>query len=450
MRSLAWVFAFAALGAFAAAPSDFSSSATVTPGNGDALQRFALPFAAYRDTRGDFADVRVFNANGEAVPIAFAGEPQSVFEVPRGADLPVFPLTTLVPAAAGEAGAEVTIRMQDGTLVAVHGRNPGAAKTAVRVAYLIDASRLEEPIAALHFGWDAAPGTEVVPISVEASDDLQSWRTVSHATLWNVTRGGSTVSQARAPLVPPSAAKYYRLTWSSAPAFRLSIAQGEYPAKTHRAPREALTVPGRAGDKPGEFVFDLGARLPVEALRIVPAESNSIASYAILSRNPPDTRWHYVVSERFYRLQRDEREIEAAPREIVRNNAREWMARVDAQTSGVGSAPPKLEVQWRGFQVVYVARGPGPFRLAFGNPDAKPAWVPVASLIPAYKPGDELKLPASTVGAVEGAPPARIGFLPARIAQLGPRKLALWATLILAVAILAFMAWRLHRQMRGK
>jgi hypothetical protein len=54
------------------------------------------------------------------------------------------------------------------------------------------------------------------------------------------------------------------------------------------------------------------------------------------------------------------------------------------------------------------------------------------------------------VGAVEGGPPPRLAFLPARIAELGPRKIALWATLIVAVFVLGFMAWRLHRQMQRK
>ena len=447
MRSLALIATCVALGVLAEEPSDFSASAPVTPANADALQRFMLPFAAYRDTRRDLADVRVFNANGEPVPIAFAGDPESVFEMPRWTPLPLFPVSTLVPTP-GTKGTEVTVRMQDGTLVEVRGAGRAATKTAVPVAYLLDASRLDEPLAALELQWDAAPGTEVVPISVEASDDLESWRTVSHATLWHVTQGGSNVSQARARLVPASGAKYYRITWRAAPAFRLRYANGEHERKAQSAPREVITVPGRAGEKPGEFVFDLGARLPVEALRIVPAEANSIATYALASRNPPDTEWHYAVSSGFYRLQRGESVIESPPREIRRRIAREWMARVDSSTAGIGSAPPKLEAQWRASQVVFVARGPGPFRLAFGDPDAKAAWVSVSSLMPDYKRGDELKLPVAAVGAIEGGPPRRLSFLPARIAAVGPRKLALWATLIVAVAILAFMAWRLYRQMR--
>ena len=476
MRSLAWMFAFVAFGAWAEGPSDFSASASVTPANGDALQRFTLPMQAYRDTRRDLADVRVFNANGETVPIALAGDPESVFEPPRVVPLALYAVSRIDPLPGppprgreatsprgreatspsgrerftGTSGAEVTVRMSDGTLVEVRRRGGASKRDIVPAAYLLDASQLEEPLAALEFGWNAAPGTEVVPITVEASDDLQSWRLVSRATLWHLTQGAGDVSQARARFVPASKAKYYRVTWSRAPDFALRTVTGEYEGKVRSAPRDVLTVAGRASDKPGEFVFDLGARLPVEAVRVVPAETNSIAIYMLSSRDPPDDTWHGARGGGFYRLVRGGTEIESAPEEIGRRSAREWRVRVDPNTAGIGKTPPKLEVQWRGYQVVYVARGPGPFRLAFGDPDAKPAWVGVSSLIPDYKRGDELKLPEATVGAVEGGPPRRIAFLPARMAELGPRKLALWATLILAVAVLAFMAWRLHRQIRAK
>jgi hypothetical protein len=53
--------------AFAQSPSDFRSSASVAAARGDALQRLTLPFEVYRDARPDFADIRIFNANGEAM-----------------------------------------------------------------------------------------------------------------------------------------------------------------------------------------------------------------------------------------------------------------------------------------------------------------------------------------------------------------------------------------------
>jgi hypothetical protein len=447
MRAIAWVACCAVLGALAEEPGDFASSASITPEGGDALQRFVLPFAAYRDTRRDMADVRVFNARGEPVPIALAGEPEAVKEAVRMVALPQFAVSRL-EAAPGGKGTEVTVRTADGTLVEVRGRGAGGAKTAVPAAYLLDASRLTDPLAALVFDWNAAPGTEVVRVSIEESDDLQAWHHAGHGSLLRLTQGDRVLEQTRAELHGTIKAKYYRVTWSGAPSFALKSVQGEYASTTRKAERATNTVPGAAGPKPGEFVFDLGARLPVEALRIVPAEPNSVATFTLLARDTPAGDWRPVTSAVFYRLERGGAQLESGAVDIGRHPARYWMARVDPRAGGVGSTPPALEVQWRSAQVIFAARGPAPFRLAFGGPEAQPVWASPATLIPGYQRGDELKLPEARVGPVEGATPAAPSALPAFVAELGPRKIALWSILVIGVLVLGAMAWRLSRQIK--
>jgi hypothetical protein len=445
-RVLAWVACCAVLGAWAEEPGDYSDSATLTPEGGDALQRFVLPFEVYRDAQWDMADVRVFNARGEPVPIARAGDPEPVKEATRSVSLAQFAVSRLT-AAPGGKGTEVTVRTGDGTLVEVRGQGAGGAKAPVPVAYLLDASQLKEPLTALVFDWNAAPGTEVVRVTVESSDDLQNWHHAGHGSLLRLTQGDRVLEQRRAELHAAINDKYYRVTWTGTPEFELRSATGEYAGTTRRAERSMATVVGAAGEKPGEFVFDLGARLPVEALRIVPAEPNSVATFMLFARDKPLSEWRTVTSAVFYRLERGGAQVESGPVEISRYPARYWMARVDPNSGGIGSTPPKLEAQWRDGQVIFAARGPGPFRLAFGARDPRSAWVNVATLIPGYQRGDELKLPEAKLGPVEGAPRAAASGLPAIVDELGPRKIALWSILVIGVLVLGGMAWRLSRQM---
>lgn len=445
MRILAWMACCAVLAVCAEQPGDFRSSAPVTPEGGDALQRFALPFEVYRDAQWDLADVRVFNARGEPVPIARAGDPEPVKEAARTVSLPQFPVSRL-DAAPGGKGSEVTVRTADGTLVEVRGRGAGGAKAPVPVAYLLDASHPDGPLAALLFDWNAAPGTEVVRVSVESSDDLQNWHHAGHGSLLRVTQGERALEQRRVELRGSPKDKYYRVTWSGAPAFELRSVTGEYAGTTRRAERTKATVVGAAGAKPGEFVFDLGARLPVDALRIVPAEPNSVAAFTLFARDSPHAEWRTVTSAVFYRLERGGVEVESGPVEIARYGGRYWMARVDPQSGGVGSTPPRLEAQWLDGQVIFAARGPAPFRLAFGSRDPRSAWVNVATLIPGYQRGDELKLPEAKVGTVETMA-KEPSVLPAIVEEVGVRKLALWAILLGGVLVLMGMALRLSRQM---
>ncbi len=439
MRRFAGLAACIALHAMAESPADFASGAPLTPSGGDALQRFALPLEAYRDARRDLADVRVFNARGEPVPIAWAAGAETAREAPRLVELPRFAVAG--HGAEVASSAQVTVRTEDGTLVAVRGKR--AVRQAVPVAWLLDASQVREPLGALVLDWDARPGSEVVRVTVEASDDLQAWRHVGAASLVRLAQGGHQLEQPRVALFA-SKARYYRVTWSGA-AFALRGAQGEI-MRAMRAPERAVArAHGAAGPKAGEFTYDLGARLPVEAVRVVPAEPNSVATFTLLARDMPGGDWRTVRTAVFYRLTRDGLEVESAPVEIGRTPAREWMVRVDPQSGGIGAAPPVLEARWRRDEVVFVARGGAPFRVAFGDPDAKPAWASVASLVPGYERGDEAKLSQAAVGPVQAGQVRRSGW-PAWAANFGPRKLALWTVLLGAVAMLGFMAWRLTKQ----
>ena len=94
--------------------------------------------------------------------------------------------------------------------------------------------------------------------------------------------------------------------------------------------------------------------------------------------------------------------------------------------------------------IVFVARGAGPYHLDFGHREAKSTILAVSQLIPDYKAHSEWKLPEARVGEVKAnAPPE--SALRAAIGDVSPRKLALWMVLVVAVLVLAGMAWRLSR-----
>lgn len=436
---IAALLALAALPALAAGPDDYRFRAAITLTGSDPLQRVVLPFGVYRDARRDLADVRIFNARGEPVPIAFAGEADPAKEEPRRVALALFPVTSKAPRG-DSSQMEVTVRTQDGSLVAVRGGRTKDSAPAP-VAFLADASQLKEPMGALIFDWQAAPGTEVVRVRVEASDDLQGWSSVASTALVKLEQGGRVLSQPRVEFAARRA-KYYRVTWDGG-AFALRSLHAEAEVRVKQVPRIRQTVAGAAAAKAGEFVFDLGARLPVEAVRIVPAQGNSVVSATLLARDDEKSDWRAVASGSFYRLTREGAELESPPLEIGRRPARYWMARVDAASEG--GAPPSLEAHWRSAQLVMVARGEAPFTLAFGKSDAKPAVLPVASLVPGYERGAEMRLHQARLGEVSGEPRSESAWQ-RWVDDATPLRIILWGILLGAVGFMGFMAWRLFGQ----
>lgn len=431
-----------AVPAFAFA-AEFRSNAPMTLTGGDSLQRVALTFEVYRDSRPDLADVRVVNAQGEAVPIAWAGEPDVQREPPQVVELPVFPVARRQPGAANPFPADVTVRASDGTLVAIRTKGsvpkPPPAGTQ---AYLLDASQVQAPIRALVVEWKAGPGTQIVPLRVEASDDLISWSHAGSAPVVKVeSPGREPLKQPRVEFAPRKA-KYLRVTWTG-PEFELERVRAELEHGLKPPTRAMRVVQGMAAGKPGEYLFDLGARLPVEALRIIPADTNAVLSTTVHARENEASDTRLVLVAPFYRLQRDGREEQSGPVEIPRRASRYWVVTNAAGSSG---GTPSLEVHWKPAQLVFVARGDAPFSLAFGKPEATPVALPVSNLIPRYERLSEMRLPQATLGEVASGPPRT--RLERIVGQINTRRVVLWSVLILGVALLGFMAWRLHKQMK--
>jgi hypothetical protein len=438
MRIAAIVALAVALPALAQSPTSFVSSAPLALSGKEALHRVALPPEAYRDARGDLADVRIFNSSGEAVPIAFASDPEGQHDALAAVDLPQFAISALARSTGGP-GSEISVRTQDGTLVSIRGQ--AAAPIAKPSAYLLDASQVKEPLRALVFDWVAAPGAQVVKVRVEASDNLKDWSALASGPLVRVENAGAALSQPRLEFGARTA-KYLRITWDVAE-FSLKGVRAEREGPTQPAPRTVSSVVATPGEHPGEWLYDAGGRLPVEALRVRPADANDVLSANVLARNDPKEPWRSVTSAPFYRMQYEGADRESPALEIPRTAARYWMVRLAGARS---ATPPVLEVQWRAVQVVFVARGEPPFMLAFGNPAARAVALPVSTLVPGYERLAEWRLPEARVGAVENGPgPSSWEQL---TASTSPRHVVLWLILLGGVAMLGFMAWRLSRQVR--
>lgn len=450
MNTRLWAALLFSTTAAAQSPSDFKSNAPITPAEGDALQRFTLPFDAYRDARPDLSDIRVFNGKGEALPMAFAADPDPVKETPAAVVLATFPIYGPAVNVPMNESRRLDVRVRsgrDGTIISVY-EDTRRDRTKDPIAWLVDATQLKNPVRYLVFDWNTGPGNELARVTIEASDDLISWRQVAtRAPLLRVEQFGQVIAQRRVDLGSLKA-RYLRVTGEPA-GFQLRRIEAQSDATAMPAARMKLTIAGSRGAKPGDYVYDLGARLPVETVRLVMPERNTIAPFTILARDAEGREPRRVTGATFYLLARDGVDIESPAVEIGRYSARHWVAVLDPRSPPPGAGVPTLEVQWRPAQVVFVARGDPPFTLAVGNPDAKRAVLAPSELIPGYERLVELRLPEAKVGATQKV---ERPFESLRIVMgdVSPKRVALWAILILAVAALAWMAWRLSHQMKAQ
>jgi hypothetical protein len=109
----------------------------------------------------------------------------------------------------------------------------------------------------------------------------------------------------------------------------------------------------------------------------------------------------------------------------------------------------EAEVQWPQAGLVFLARGARPLRLAVGRERMPADAMALDSLIPGYEPGAEAQLPQALVEGLAPQVPAPSGLVE-RIRTAGPeeqRRWMLWAVLCAAVAVLAWLARGLFKDL---
>lgn len=418
-------------------PRDFAYVMPVSTPVVAAAYSATLPLDVWRGSaHPDLRDIRVFNGRGALVPYELRPLQVTAGSPPQAPALPLFPLP--MDARVTLDGVRISVESR-GTAVDVHtgAAQPAAARTA---SYLIDARALAQPLDGFRLHWANGAADFTGSLRVEASDDLAAWRLIeAGAPIVNLTAGSAQLVQSRI-VFPSTRAKFWRMTWTgrSAP-FALSTVT----ADTADAPpvqRLSVSVPPQSWDeRRHEFAFDLGTGLPVEQLDVELPEANNVLRLQILSRASTGDPWRAVTAGEFFRIQEGGGERRNEPLTVSPDSDRYWLVRLERPDAALGAAPPRLRVAWQKRELVFLARGSGPFLLAYGDAALEAAATPLDDLL------SQLTLQPAVLGA------ARVSGGPARLVPpprtLPWRMLVLWSVLAAGVLLLGWMALRLSREL---
>ena len=355
------------------APQDFAYARPIATPEKAAVYRFALPADVYgRTVRSDLGDLRVFNGRGEVVPYTL--------KRPAGD----------AAAAEADAGRAAAVCAQGKSRRRARGHSRhDRVRQGRRQSQYAGCTSQRHGHFELHRGCAPSRGVDrgrqprvaggcgefAGRLKVEASDDLGAWRTlVEDAPIANLHADGARLIERRVE-VPATRPKYLRLTWASAaPAVRPDRDQGRARGGTARQCRVSSSASWAS------------------RWRAAPASSSSISAgvclwTASISSCPRPTASSISRSPRArkYRSRGSPRATRVLPsRDPQWRNAvgsggyRHPRGSLLAGKSGcAGQWPwngrPKLSVGWLAHELVFVARGAGPFQLAYGSGSAQPA-----------------------------------------------------------------------------
>ena len=459
----------AGIQAGAAAPAETSSSVPLTLSGAGPYYTLAIDSRA-RQLAGaaDLGDLRVRNAAGETMPFAWVETP-----LPATAPqhLPARLYKVPAPAAAPASSAEA----------------PGQS-------WIVDTRDSDDDLLRLDLALER--GTQgVYTLRIEASNDLQRWRMLQEAAqlvqLQALPQVGATGTLA--PLAQREHlqadgidldnvhARYLRLTTAPRSAIP-PLVSAAITRAAHRAPPAPLEWSesiAPSGCEATSCDYPLPRNTPVAAVQIVPAEVDTIVPVMVLGRVDTDRRAaarHSLVRGSLHALRLKARHSappagftwESGPTASVywlsqasgapdlhsppvRLDGAPWQA-LRLETFGpisqLGRVPPTIRIGVRQRQLVFLARGAGPFALARAQAPDQAVPMSLAELMPG---GDaDAAPPAASAVLAPVAVPALAASEPSSrpAPSTAPSSNApwLWAVLLAGLVLMGAAAWSLLRR----
>ena len=438
--------------AMAAEPgrNDFAYGLELAVDNNGAIYKALLPESVYRGvSRFDLADLRVFNAQGEMVPHAVRRLPVRTPSTAAASwTVPFFPLYRNDAESSEKLALQITTS-STGALVDVR-RQDTAPTPEVVNAYLLDCSASSRPVARLLLAWQPAGDSFVTTVRVESSEDLNVWQPlVNKATLAELRSADHQMGQYAIEL-PGRKIKYLKISWPAGEKqVLLTAVKAVEVAEVQAQPRQWTEIAGSLiPEEPGIFVFDTQGCRPVDQTVLKLPEANTLIEGVLSSRSTEANAWQSRGRGVFYRMEVQEARLESEPLILPVSSDRFWRLQVlPASGNGLGVGQPRLRLGWVPHELVFLARGQGPFLLAYGSaqlPKETPASASVDLFSRLEKEG----------GIVGHARPAGNQFDLGGAELLTPpapplpwEKWLLWSVLVSGVAGVGAMAWQLFRQM---
>lgn len=407
---------------------DFTFAAAVEPQKGAMVQRIALPGGALAAIkREDLGDVRLLDAHGKTLPLARLD--QTGTEAVTRREVPLYPIA-FGPESQGTPAVSISVA-QPGQTISVEAS--GSAALPGMSAALLDNRALDEPVVGLDLDIDL-PAQSPITFTLEVSNDLKSWDLLAEKVLFSPAKGQMPLGGARIAL-PGSdlTQRYLRLSWKTQAGVTLRGAALET-AKAAPVPSIALASTGAVQDDAHNLRLSLSTPAPLTGIELASRRADGMVPVRLYGRQAQERPWQPLAAAT---LRGDDR---PARFDLPGSTFRQYKVEAD-QRSGGFSAPPAVTVHLQPMVLLGAFNGEAPYRLVAGNAAAEGKYFTPADLTDGKVQASDLpfaKLAPSALPVIELSAGAADS-------PFAPRKLALWAALLLGTAVLAWGAMRLLR-----
>jgi hypothetical protein len=426
-------------------PDDYSQGIVIEAPQGLPLIEMAMPESVYQTTtRADLADLRVFNADGTAIPHAFCTPAEMSPPVIEQHNLSIFQLRA--PTRGAAAGSQIEVQTSGGTQVRVQQNEPVEESASKPSVHIIDVRTIEQGVRAIEFDWNSPDGASEARVRIQASDDLDRWTNiVAASTLLQVEGANDRLGRKRIE-VPPRRYQYLRVERADGgPALQIESALAETVspgADIEPTWFTAELVNPRDADV---LTFDTRRMAPIQFARLRLPQNNTSVRFQLASRPDEASAWRERWSGESYSILTERGLRVSPPARFDPVADRYWQVRMPVDVS----LQPALELAYRPVRLRFLAQGASPYTLAFGSRRAEAA-APAScdGLLADVKAEDRAQMLAEGYPGMPRTLGGEVALTP--MPEKTPLRLVvLWGVLVTGVALLVAMALSLLRRLRA-
>ncbi len=422
---------------------DFAHSAELTNA-ATSLREVDLPLSVYEKMqRKDYGDIRVFSADGQLVPYQLSRI--EMVNSQQQKPLVFYPFTKEQAANTGNIKVIINQRQRSGQqsikIAQKWGGDPENQQGSKEYQYIIQNSQKKPSLCKLKLDWIQAKPSMVLPLKLESSNNLQNWNSLSRKqTVSKLNYAGSKLIQDEISF-PCTTQKYLRLTWLN-PTLQVQIQKIQGIYTNNGKPQTQWKSFGKPGyDKDGNWLFETDVVAGISKMEFVAPQDGLFYKGSLYSRNNENDQWRFTYNNVIqYRLNIGDTELKSSAFTIPANMSRYWKLELNAEAQFTDEQLPEIRAGWAPRKLLFLAQGKGPFQLAFGNPNIKPSeQLDLNNLIKTIRDSgsavDNVKL-----GEIENSGKV---FSP----DTNWKLILFWIVLILGTMLMAYMAYRLFKQM---
>ena len=449
-------------------PQDYAWNMPILSPAGAGIVQLTLPREVYlHASSASLADLRLFDADGKRLAYAIGAPPAQSATQRTNIPARIFPVTGAPATGDGLQGIDIRTA-DDGRLLSVSARAGTAAATAALQALILDLGKQtqDKRIAALRFTPPARTDNYSAQVLLEVSDDLKQWDAIGTTTLnWLSNNDTQTLANDSIAFAP-RAFRYARLSWQAGEPLAFAAITAQAVSETDiAAPRATVVLQGTPGKQANEWRYATPLAMPADSIALQLTQTNTVlpVTLGVYRQNSyvPRHRLHLrqqarpaqgayfdpLLSTTFYRIGLDGKERISGDLAMPVTQTNEWVLQTSTEQPLSADNAPALRLGWTPATVVFLASGKPPYQLAFGNGNAAAVAQPLAQVAPGFRADELLALKTASAGPLK---PNGGVAAPTPVTKDGApwRLTALWAALLLGVAVLGFFAWRLLSQMK--